>query len=68
MIRIAIWYHLHNLKKVKNIHGGVLILVPKVTLLHGCFPRFLIYTSGTKSRKASHLILEEIRIFMQYYD
>lgn len=23
----AIWYHLHNLKKEKNIHGGVLILV-----------------------------------------
>ena len=23
----AIWYHLHNLKNVKNSHGGVLLLV-----------------------------------------
>ena len=23
----AIWYHLHNLKNVKNAHGGVLLLV-----------------------------------------
>ena len=27
MVRWAIWYHLYNLKNVKNIHGGVLILV-----------------------------------------
>ena len=27
MMRCAIWYHLHNLKNVKNTHGGVLILV-----------------------------------------
>ena len=23
----AIWYHLYNLKSVKNTHGGVLLLV-----------------------------------------
>ena len=23
----AIWYHLYNLRNVKNIHGGVLLLV-----------------------------------------
>ena len=23
----AIWYHLYNLKNVKNTHGGVIILV-----------------------------------------
>ena len=23
----VIWYHLHNLKKVKNTHGGVLLLL-----------------------------------------
>ena len=23
----AIWYHLYNLKNVKNIHGGMLLLV-----------------------------------------
>ena len=26
-MRCAIWYHLYNLKNVKNNHGGVLILV-----------------------------------------
>ena len=26
-MRCAIWYHLYNLKYVKNTHGGVLILV-----------------------------------------
>ena len=25
----AIWYHLYNLKNVKNTHGGVLLLVTK---------------------------------------
>ena len=27
----------------------------KVTLLHGCFSRFLNWTHGTKSRKTSHV-------------
>ena len=27
LMRCAIWYHLHNLKNVKNTHGGVLLLV-----------------------------------------
>ena len=26
-MRWAIWYHLYNLKNVKNTHGGVLLLV-----------------------------------------
>ena len=59
----AIWYHLHNLKSMKNILGRVLILVCrlkpvtllKVTLPHGCFSRFLKFTNGTKSRKVSHM-------------
>ena len=29
----VIWYHLHNLKNVKNTHGGVLLLVKLQT---GC--------------------------------
>ena len=45
----AIWYHLHNLKNVKNTHGGVLHLgvlqspatLLKVTLLHECFSHCL---------------------------
>ena len=58
----AIWYHLYNLKNVKNTYGGVLLLVKlqakillEVTLLHGCFSRFLICTNGTKSRNISHI-------------
>ena len=48
----GIWYHLHNLKTVKNTYEGVLLLV---TLFHGCFSRFLNATNGTKSRKALHI-------------
>ena len=58
VMRCAIWNNLYNLKNVKNIHGGVLLLVAtllKVTLLHGCFSRFLNCTDGTKSRKTSHI-------------
>ena len=64
VMRFAIWYHLYNLKKVKNTHGGVLLLkscrlksatLLKVTLLHECFSRFLNCANGTKSRKASHI-------------
>ena len=35
----AIRYDLYNLKNVKNTHG---VLLLKVTLLYGCFSRFLI--------------------------
>ena len=52
-------------KKREKLHGGVLLLVRlhasqaatllKVTLLHGCFSRFLNHSNGTKLRKASHL-------------
>ena len=60
----AIWYHLYNLKNVKNIHGGMsrsvrlqveACILLKVTLLHGCFSRFLNCTNGTILRKASHI-------------
>ena len=44
---------------MKNTQGGVLPLAKlqalKVTILHERFSRFLICTSGTKSRKASHM-------------
>ena len=46
----AIWYHLYDLKKIK------LETLLKVTLLHGCFSRFLNCTHVTKSNKASRLI------------
>ena len=42
----AIWYHLYNLKNVKNVHAILL----NVILLHGRFPSFLNCANGTKSR------------------
>ena len=64
-MRCAIWYHLHNFKNVKNTHGGVLLLERciKVTLLHGCLPRFLNSTNGTKPCKTSHygIVTQKLR-------
>ena len=60
-MRCAIWYHLYNLKNLKNTHGGVLILVKlqaealKLTLLHWCFSRFLNCTNGNKLRNAPQI-------------
>ena len=43
VVRCAIQYHVRNLENVKNTQGGALILVLlKLTRLHGCFSRFLI--------------------------
>ena len=33
----------------------------KVTLLHGCFPRILNCTNGTKTRKTSHIIFRYLK-------
>ena len=33
-----------------------------LTLLHGCFSRFLICTNGTKLRNASHMDLDLVEI------
>ena len=60
----TICYHVYNFKNVKSTHGGVLLLVmlltktcnfTKVTLLYGCFPRFLNCTDGRKLRKVSQM-------------
>ena len=47
----SFWYHLYNLKNIKNLDEGVLPLV--VTLLHGCFSSFLNCINDTKSHNAS---------------
>ena len=66
VVRCAIWYHLYNLKNVKNTHGGVLILVKlKLTLLHGCFSRFLSCKNSAKSRNASHISKQELILPLQ---
>ena len=59
VVHWTIWYHLYNLKNMKNTHGGVLILVKLlvknthagvlILLLHGCFSGFLNCANGTKS-------------------
>ena len=43
---IALWYHLYNLKNVKNTLVGMLLLIKlqaklNITLLHECFSRLL---------------------------
>ena len=48
VVRCAIWYHLYNLKNVKNTHRGVLLLVK---LQASAFKLYKWY----KSRKASHV-------------
>ena len=64
VVRYAIWYHLYNLKNVKNTHGRVLFLVKlqaeacnftKSNTPPGCFLRFLNCTNGTKLRNAPHI-------------
>ena len=53
----TICYHLYNLKKVWNSHGGVFkhAALIKVALLCGCFLLFLNCTNGTKSGNASQM-------------
>ena len=50
--------HFYNLKNVKNAHGGLLLLATllKLTLLYGCFSRFLNCTNSTKWRETSQMI------------
>ena len=69
-----------NLKNVKNAHGGKLLLVKlqdsaftksntllKVTLLHGCFSRFLNCINGTKSPKSITFDKKIIYFVLSYY-
>ena len=65
MMRCVIWYHLYNFKKVKQIHGGVLLLVKlqakacnltKIDTPSWAFLCFLDCTNETKSSKTSRII------------
>ena len=61
MIRWAIWYHLYNLKNVKNTHGGVLILVKLMVKVVRYLP---------KSEAVVHMCLQsfaEKRLFMSIF-
>ena len=52
----TIWYHFHDLKKVKNTHGRVLLL--RLILLH-----FLNFGNGTKLHKTSHVSFSQATKF-----
>ena len=60
-MRCAIWYHLYNLKNVKNTHGGVLLLVKLQALSHSFrdthreFWQYLEYQFQESTRAASEL-------------
>ena len=65
MMRCVIWYHLYNLKNVKQTHGGVLLLVKlqaktcnltKIDTPPWVFLCFLDCTDETKSSKTSSII------------
>ena len=47
------WRHI-TFSKVAGFKRAILV---RVTLLHGCFSRFLHCTNGTKSRDASQMII-----------
>ena len=49
----VIWYHLYNLKNVKNTHGGMLRLESNTP--PWVFSRFFNCTNVTKSRNASRM-------------
>ena len=64
----AIWYRLHNLKNLKNVHGGVLLLLKlacnfttKSNTPPWVFSRFWNCEKGSKSRNASHISMQHVR-------
>ena len=52
---------------MENTHGGMLLLTLKVTLLDGCFSRFLNCTNGTKSDKAPYFFSASISFFFFFF-
>ena len=66
-MRCTIWYHLYNLKNVKNTYGGVLLLAKlqvsacnftKSNTPRWVLSRFLNCTNGTKSHNVSQIYFE----------
>ena len=62
VVRCAIWYHLYNLKNVKNTHGGVLILV---TLQALASQRITIFISPFQKSEASFPYPYSRKLFWQ---
>ena len=53
-MRFAIWYHLYNLKNVKNTHGGVLILVKLQAITY-----LIIYNSVFRNKNLFRVLVEK---------
>ena len=53
-MRFAIWYHLYNLKNVKNTHA-LACNFTKINTPPWVFLTFFNYINGTKSRNAPHM-------------
>ena len=51
-----VWYHFHNLKNMKNTHGGVLLLAKNNLPPWVFFSCFLNCTNGTKSCRVPKFI------------
>ena len=55
MMRCTIWYHLYNLKNVKNTHRGVLILVKlqanfwQATNVTSSIPKYILEQNANKN-------------------
>ena len=44
VMHCAIWYHLYNLKNVKNTHGGVLLFVTFQAFTESNIPPWVVFT------------------------
>ena len=44
VMRCVIWYHLYNLKNVKNTHGGVFLLVKACNFTKSSIPPWVFFT------------------------
>ena len=69
VVRCVIWCHLHNLKNVKNTHGGVLILASNFTKINTppwvFFTFFILYKWYQIAQRTTNVLLETIKVSKQ---
>ena len=63
MVRWGIWYHLHNLKDLKNTHGGVLFLV-KLQTSTAKLPSFKNFQNTVRAGRVSKTKLTLSNVFV----
>ena len=59
VMRCAIWYHLYNLKNVKNTHGGVLTLVKLQAKTWVFFTFFKLYKWYQMAQRTTDMKVNE---------